>query len=311
MVLLTTISTIRGVFGGAGRALMGDTAVVAAVLRLVPSKPQIRLVYLGTATYDLAEFREAQTAAYADTGVHVESLDCACSVPLADAVERALDAADVVMVSGGNTLFALGRWERAGVLAPLRRAMERGAVMCGGSAGAICWFDGGHSDSFDPDTFRGPMLAGAVDGGAEAAGGADGGEKKPWEYIRVSGLGWLPGLVCPHHDRTQSNGVPRATDFDAMLARHAGETGVCIDHYAALIVDGGRYRVLAIDGKEGSSPAGVPTVWTKRVVDGAVVATEAAAEGALSELLREATHIEVDAREATARAANPPDDLST
>ena len=102
------------------------------------------------------------------------------------------------------------------MLAPLRRAMERGAVMCGGSAGAICWFDGGHSDSFDPDTFRGPMLAGAVDGGAEAAGGADGGEKKPWEYIRVSGLGWLPGLVCPHHDRTQSNGVPRAADFDAM-----------------------------------------------------------------------------------------------
>lgn len=311
MVLLTTISTIRGVFGGAGRALMGDAAVVAAVLRLVPSKPQIRLVYLGTATYDLAEFREAQTAAYAANGVHVESLDCACSAPHADAVERALDAADVVMVSGGNTLFALGRWERAGVLAPLRRAMERGAVMCGGSAGAICWFDGGHSDSFDPDTFRGPMLAGAVDGGAEAAGGADGGEKKPWEYIRVSGLGWLPGLVCPHHDRTQSNGVPRAADFDAMLARHAGETGVCIDHFAALIVDGGRYRVLAIDGKEGSSPAGVPTVWTKRVVDGAVVATEAAAEGALSELLRAATHIEVDAREAAARAANPPDDLST
>ena len=125
MVLLTTISTIRGVFGGAGRALMGDAAVVAAVLRLVPSKPQIRLVYLGTATYDLAEFREAQTAAYADTCVHVESLDCACSVPPADAVERALDAADVVMVSGGNTLFALGRWERAGVLAPRDPGVRR------------------------------------------------------------------------------------------------------------------------------------------------------------------------------------------
>ena len=41
---------------------------------------------------------------------------------------------------------------------PFSQAADRGAVIGGGSAGAICWFDGGHSDSFDPDTFKGAML---------------------------------------------------------------------------------------------------------------------------------------------------------
>jgi dipeptidase E len=41
-----------------------------------------------------------------------------------------------------------------------------------------------------------------------------------WEYVRVEALGILPGLVCPHFDKTQSNGVLRAADFDAMLKRY-------------------------------------------------------------------------------------------
>lgn len=47
----------------------------------------------------------------------------------------------------------------------------------------------------------------------------------PWEYVRVPCLGLLPGLVCPHYDRVQSNGVLRATDFQGMLKRHSGEHG--------------------------------------------------------------------------------------
>eukprot|EP01047_Picozoa_sp_COSAG01_P078742 COSAG01_NODE_14668_length_1423_cov_2.196375_2_plen_109_part_00 len=67
------------------------------------------------------------------------------------------DAADIIAVSGGNTLFGVNRWKRLGVDTMLREASERGAVMVGGSAGAICWFDGGHSDSFDPTTVRACM----------------------------------------------------------------------------------------------------------------------------------------------------------
>jgi dipeptidase E len=40
----------------------------------------------------------------------------------------------------------------------LEKAMDSGVVMTGGSFGAICWFDAGHSDSMDPATYKNSML---------------------------------------------------------------------------------------------------------------------------------------------------------
>ena len=56
-------------------------------------------------------------------------------------------------------------------------------------------------------------------GGATATTVVEGGDS--WEYIRCPCLGLLPGLICPHHDRVQSNGVLRATDFDGQIASDA------------------------------------------------------------------------------------------
>jgi len=53
----------------------------------------------------------------------------------------------VIVVAGGNTLFAVDRWRKCGIIPYLKEAMENGTAMSGGSAGAIVWFDGGHSDS--------------------------------------------------------------------------------------------------------------------------------------------------------------------
>lgn len=53
--------------------------------------------------------------------------------------------------------------------------------------------------------------------------------------------------MCPHHDTTQSNGVPRSADFDKMIGRHSLETGICIDDQAALVIDGDSFRVVSSD----------------------------------------------------------------
>ena len=177
-----------------------------------PCHPSAPPIHTGTASYDLEKFRTKQCKTFQERGVDVRTLDVACTTPPQATVDEALGAADAVLVSGGNTLFAVERWRRAGLVAPLRAAAERGAVMCGGSAGAICWFDGGHSDSADPDWFRDAMLAGegAATEGYGVGPPASPDLAKPWAYVRVGGLGFLPGLLCPHHDRTQSNGGVRA-----------------------------------------------------------------------------------------------------
>ena len=199
---------LRAVLGGSGSAIMHEPAIVDAVLKLT-SKPakECLLCYLGTATYDLAANREKQVSGFRSRGVAVEALDVARMPPTPGAVEALLARADIVLVSGGNTLFAVDRWKRFGLDEELRKAAQRGCVLTGGSAGAICWFDAGHSDSADPESYAVPMLAGGS--AAASTQGASGGDAKPWEYIRCGGLGVLPGLCCPHHDRTQSNGVLR------------------------------------------------------------------------------------------------------
>ncbi len=77
---------------------------------------------------------------------------------------------DVILVSGGNTANALAIWRLHGFDEILREAWRQGILLTGWSAGMICWFEHGVTDSF------GPELA-------------------PMEC-----LGFLPGSACPHYD---------------------------------------------------------------------------------------------------------------
>jgi len=54
---------------------------------------------------------------------------------------------DVVLVGGGNTRSMLGLWREWGLDAMLREAWQSGVVLAGFSAGAICWFEFGVTDS--------------------------------------------------------------------------------------------------------------------------------------------------------------------
>ena len=80
-------------------------------------------------------------------------------------------AQDAISVGGGNTANMLAIWRVHGFDRILREAWERGVVLFGASAGMICWFEAGVTDSF------GPQLDGMRDG-----------------------LGFLAGSACPHYD---------------------------------------------------------------------------------------------------------------
>ena len=189
---------LRAVLGGSGSAIMHEPAIVDAVLKLArkPAKDCV-LCYLGTATYDLAANREKQVSGFRSRGVAVEALDVARMPPTPGAVEALLARADIVLVSGGNTLFAVDRWKRFGLDEELRKAAQRGCVLTGGSAGAICWFDAGHSDSADPDSYADAMLAGGSAAASEHAG------RVCWQRCEALGVHpvrrarRLAGLVLP------------------------------------------------------------------------------------------------------------------
>jgi peptidase E len=152
---------LRIVAAGRGRSMCLDP-IVKAVLDLTDSieEKEIRLVYLGTATYDKNDAFEAQTHAYSRLSnckvIKLEVSEAAQKNLSHDEIRDVIDSAHVIMVSGGNTLYAVKRWKQLKIDAMIRNCVIQKnppPVLCGGSAGAICWFEYGHSDSMDPTTF--------------------------------------------------------------------------------------------------------------------------------------------------------------
>src|SRR2546422_1977067 len=122
-----------------------------------------------------------------------------------DDVDALIRGQDVVMVGGGNTANMLAIWRLHGVEDALRKAHANGTILTGWSAGCICGFEAGITDSFTPEL--GPLR---------------------------DGLKLLAGSACPHYDseerrrpvyqREVANGLPAGIALeDGVAARYDDE----------------------------------------------------------------------------------------
>jgi dipeptidase E len=206
--------------GGGNIRTKGTAAIDREIIRLT-NKKYPRLLFIPTASSDSEKYWK-----------HVQEyfggfLHCKTDVLLLLAediskrkIEDKIRWADIVYVGGGNTLQMMRVWRRWGVDRLLKAAYEKGTVLSGISAGAICWFDSGHSDSL---SFSNP---------------------KHWNYINVRGLGLVKGIHCPHFN-SRTLGVPRRKDFRDMI-RRTGGLGIAIENNCAIeFIDGCSYKVIA------------------------------------------------------------------
>jgi dipeptidase E len=154
-------------FGGFALAEEDHRELESELLRMT-GKERPRVCFLPTASADDADYTVMFYEAFSGQAdpTHVVFHPW----PPTDLRERIVGS-DLVFVGGGNTANMLATWRVHGVDAMLREAWEAGAILCGTSAGMICWFEAGVTDSFGPD------LCGMRDG-----------------------LGFLPGSACPHYD---------------------------------------------------------------------------------------------------------------
>jgi dipeptidase E len=119
---------------------------------------------------------------------------------------------DVIYVGGGNTKSMLAVWREWGVLEILWEAWESGIVLTGVSAGAICWFEQGLTDSWS-DQLR-----------------------------LLDCLGFLPGSCCPHYDGE----AERRPTFHRLLASGEILPGVAIEDWTGIHFKGTEiHRVIA------------------------------------------------------------------
>lgn len=185
------------VLGGGGflmeksRAL--DRYFLAATGRATP-----RICFVGTASGDAESARYKFYEAMAGLDCRATHLSLV-QPPTADLASFVMEQ-DAIFVGGGNTRSLLALWREWQLDVALRAAYERGVVMGGISAGMICWFECGITDSV------------------------------PGALSPLPGLGWLPGTACPHYDGE----VERRPTFHRLLADGRIPPGHAADDGAAL-----------------------------------------------------------------------------
>lgn len=133
-------------------------------------------------------------------------------------IREKIFSTDIIYVGGGSTLRMMTTWRKFGLDKILREAYEKEIVISGLSAGAICWFDFGHSDS---KRFVSKNVS--------------------WNFIKVRGLGWYHFTFCPHYHFEK-----REKDFQKMIERDGG-IGLAMDNKTAIEIIDNKYRILKSD----------------------------------------------------------------
>ena len=195
---------------GSGLDMLSQPDTISEIIAL-SGKKKPNVLYIGTATYDAEEEMNIQTKAFTARGCEVTALKITHGDPGINSMCRSVENADILLVSGGNTLFAVDRMVTVGLDQIIKGAGNAGKVLCGGSAGGIVWFENGHSDSGDPVSFlnpNGPLFKNNLT--KKQLGSA-------WNYVKVPGLNILPGLFVPHFDKIESNGQRRNVSAKQLL----------------------------------------------------------------------------------------------
>lgn len=158
---------IVAIGGGGFSTTKFDRALCAFILRLA-GKRKPRVCYVATAAGDAKTYIAAFYRAAKKLGARPSHLSLydQPGEPLASFLSRH----DVIYVCGGNTRNLLVLWKAWGVDEAMRKAYARGVVLAGHSAGALCWFSGGVTDSF------------------------------PGRYAPLRCLGFVRGSFCPHYN---------------------------------------------------------------------------------------------------------------
>jgi peptidase E len=219
--------------GGGGFLMDGERSSLDDHVLRATGKPRPRVCFVPTAAAD----SDALVVRFYEQFMPVAD----CSVvrlfrrEVAD-LDAFLSAHDAVYVGPGNSGNMLAVWRHQRFDVALRRAWEAGVVMAGMSAGAICWFEGGVTDTF-----------GAV-------------ARTPDGML----LGWLRGSFVPHYDSEET----RRPLYHRLVREGELAAGYGVDDGVALCFEGEGLAEAV------SSRTGAKLYRVERGTDGEVVETE-------------------------------------
>ena len=176
-------------------------------------------LFIGTASHDsmpyFNSFRKTYTSVY---DIKAEVALMVYGEMSVEKIQGKIEMADCIYVGGGDTVFMLDKWKEFGIDKMLIDAYESGKIICGLSAGAICWFKDMYTDY---EIMRGQSA----------------------DYVLKKGLGVLDGAMCPHFNE-------REEDFTKALKKGVIDGAYCVENDCAIEFVNGKFnKVISAGGK--------------------------------------------------------------
>ena len=174
-------------------------------------------LFFGTASHDsmpyFNSFRKTYTSVF-DIKAEVALIDY--GEMDVERIKNKIDMADCIYIGGGDTVYMLEKWAETGIDKMLIDAYEQGKIICGLSAGAICWFKDMYTDY---QIMRGESS----------------------EYTLKKGLGILEGTACPHFNE-------REKDFTENMLKNDIKWAYAIENDGAIEFVNGKFTKSITSG---------------------------------------------------------------
>ncbi len=193
--------------GGFGRSL-GSLKIEKFIISLI-SKKRPKICFIPTASGDNSLYKLNFYRAFSKLNCITSHIDFFSRT---ENLEEKIFSQDIIYVGGGNTKSMLAVWKDWNLNNILHDAYNKGIVMSGVSAGAICWFDKGITDSFAN------------------------------KLKIIDCLGLVDGIACPHFDEEKER-EPYVKDI---INREIINSCICIEGNCALHIKND-YEYSSID----------------------------------------------------------------
>ena len=194
-----------------------ETEQIDKEIIALSGKENPKLLFIPTASSDSKGYIRVVKKYFGKRlGCKVDSLNLIEGVFSCKELENKIFSADIVYVGGGNTYKMLKIWKRNNVDNILKKAWEKGKIISGLSAGAVCWFKYFSSDTRKFTT-----------------------SKSNYHLMRLKGLDWIGVSYVPHFDTEPR----RKTHLKKMMRRTVG-VAFAVENCCAVLIKDNQYRII-------------------------------------------------------------------
>lgn len=200
---------------GGGQIAKSETIKIDKEIIRLTGKKNPRLLFLPTASSDSVTYYERVEKYFGKKlGCKIDVLYLIKEKYSQKEIKEKILTSDIIYVGGGNVIKMMKVWKKLGVDKILKQAYQKGIVLSGLSAGSICWFKYGNSDSLKFNSHN-------------------------TGHTKVSGLGLINTLHCPHYDTEKE----RKPSLKKMMKKASG-VAIAIDNCCAIEVMDDKYRII-------------------------------------------------------------------